>query len=499
MAKGKRDTLGKTISKSRYEKRTELLKKQAIAIGLISVFGGLCAEYLVNAVASLCGRATDVVDWVHVFIWLGVVLGALLCLGRSLRELQSMNQDMGTYYYIHTQSPTFLAWHFDQVSENVPDSIDFKAINRFVAAPSEGQRVYDLSAELKSMSGELERLTNLDDDHSIFKLAPDLLWPLAFRIGNEWYPRGIIKFVELNPDDKHKVVNNTEWEYKNEKPEDWDNAASKAASSHYCYYPSYVDYAPRESVAEPVSIRSGAELFEQLTHNEAPKRVKVHIMLGEFRNNFDPASSAPPLVGEKVAVEGRIPVGDYDVLRIVGITNRAPIARGEKRGEALQLRRVRLVGDTGEEPQARAGEVYQETGVHIVEMGGNQLSQLVAKAIFDALEEFPNATIDLLLQVPKSVAFASGMLITRRRTTARDWKNEPMNKASDYWSRLRLVHYDGMCHPPCSHWMITHPIEKEEAERGKAMYKEFLTSPPDPDHQSSTENRKTSGVTHASD
>ena len=159
-----------------------------------------------------------------------------------------------------------------------------------------------------------------------------------------------------------------------------------------------------------------------------PKRVKLHVQTGLNAgvNNVD----TPP-VGE---------AAPYDVVRIVGLKQ---VNGSDDQGAADA---VALREDNAEKPD-------------IPQVDGLELSRTVAYAVAQALTDFPNATIDVVLRVPKTVAFAAGMAITE--IEARNGDDTGTNRSTDYWSRLRLLHFAN----EQFYWLIAHELERENVEK----------------------------------
>ena len=411
--------------RSKYEEKLSIENWNAIYITAIGILAGVVIEYVINwgfTYAAEDSVASKLEPLLSAGIWaLIIVILALLLLSGTGKK-KKLAEEMGTVYYLRAHPQSTLAWHAFQANQLISDALDFKAINRVIPSVDENQTLYDLSEIGTSISRELEQQTNADNEHSRFQIAPDLPWPLAFRLGHQWFPRQRVEMREMNQRTPTQLVH---WDYTTLAVDQAGNTSGATSNALK------VRVTERHGKG-PETFRETSFPCTTLTTDHVdhgPKRVKLHVQTGLNAgvNNVD----TPP-VGE---------AAPYDVVRIVGLKQ---INGSDDQGAADA---VALQEDNAENSD-------------IPQVDGLELSRTVAYAVAQALTDYPNATIDVVLRAPKTVAFASGMAITEIETRNDDGTGT--RRSTDYWSRLRLLHFVSETE---FHWLIAHELERENVEK----------------------------------
>ncbi|MFT4124898.1 MAG: hypothetical protein QM662_01555 [Gordonia sp. (in: high G+C Gram-positive bacteria)] len=351
------------------------------------------------------------IDWDFSFFrgwqyWVALALSVLIWLP-TYCMLKNLKLETGTLYYLRLQPATFTPLHDPTVTLYSEAARDFRAVRRVFRPPVASQSVVDIVDVTSEVFAEFERSTNDDDDTTLFSVAPDLPWPAAVRLGFDWTARKVVWLTESDATQPDAKVTN--WSF--------DRLVRPLPAADSCPFLRVEEY---ELPSSPNPV----------------KRVKLALFA-----TAKPDELARSLQGLSPADSG------YDRTRVVfGIKPQMQDLNGQQvvvDGEWEETR-LRLAD--------RKATADDPAGYSV---DGNELVRGLCAHIHDAFRDFPDATIDITAQIPKTVAFALGLALGYYPTS-----DGPRANLAPLWTRARLLHFlgQGQFRP-----MLVHPIQARAA------------------------------------
>ncbi|MCU9518929.1 hypothetical protein N7326_03435 [Corynebacterium sp. ES2794-CONJ1] len=462
-APGGGDVKSQHSSKSVHGRRSWLNRWFAISSTGFVIFLGLVIEYIVNYFVGPSEESTSralpfaqqvIVPVPNILIWtfFVVITGALAIW--LLVRLRRLDKNAGTLYYLYAQPGDRIATHEADIRKLTLRFNDFRSIIRKFSPPEQAPEhikkdyLYNVRNTVESMYLELERSTNDDDETTSFYLAPDMIWPVAFRLGNLWFPRSDqLVFEEIGNDESITW----KWCDLEEKP----NKCRK--STDFCEILKNTD-ASAIPVEDADSDKSESSISSQ----------SAEICRSNLITDYPNASSSMGRMLKIkliIAMAGKVspgPLGltasgewgdfeDYDLIRIVcprslnGTDNFGFMGaylvdprKGEVNTDDI---RENIRRGAERNPSSAPEETTEDRFCNFT---GLQLTEIVAASIAETLDEFPDAEVYLSARLPKTVALAAGLLITKIESKHPAVVTEPHPRPAPthYWKRLHLMHFD---------------------------------------------------------
>lgn len=342
----------------------------AVAIALTTAFGGLVADDVISADAS-CTIAGLPDLWSHHctsqarLAWFG---GSALTLISMMALRHWMINHNGTLYYLRllpASSPDRMRGAMDMARAR---SLDFRTATGWFGAVGD---VLDLREDVGRVSAELERAMNDDDEATGYLFAPNLSFPAALAVGYDVLLRQRTSLAEVP-----------------EEPRSTRIPGGDTGMRTVYFDDGYDEWSSREWLAHhehPDPDITLTTLGQPAADRHDVRRVWLSLQLGA--------------TGPVSEVDAEHPLRDTcDVVVVAGPTETVD-GKAHLRPWELPIMR-RVPGSSGRKIDASSFA---------------QLLEELSGAIEHVLDDYPEATVLLCGDLPRSVEFALGYVISERK------------------------------------------------------------------------------------
>ncbi len=427
----------------------------AVAVALTTAFGSLVADDIITADSSC--TISGVPDlWSHhcsslprIAWFLG---SAALLIGAMALRHWMINRN-GTLYYLRllpASSPDHMRGAMDLARAH---SLDFRSATGWFGAEGD---ILDLRTDVARLSDELERAMNDDDEATGYLFAPNLSFPAALSVGYDVLLRQRTTLAEV-PDPVPTAGGPPAGE-----------PSGRAAMRTVYFDNGYGEWSSREWIAHhdhPDPDITLTTLGEVPADRHAVRRVWLSLQL----------SSTGPVV----EVDAQHPL--RDTCDVVVVASPVETVDGEVRMRPWDLPDIRSF------PGSSSRKIDPESFARLLdELSG---------AIEHVLDEYPDANVLLAGDLPRSVEFALGFviserkdsLITGKRTDRRlqpgdspaeqiqaQAENAGLSSLSRFWTSVTPV----LTHRDEARPTLVHPAQREDVVRALADTPEPRTPAP---------------------
>jgi hypothetical protein len=125
-------------------------------------------------------------------------VGAVLLLWATIQHRAAVYRNTGTLFYVRTLSFRMWDWHVNAVKLAQRHRMSLRSVTPWVdLSPADGG-VIDLIGTCVATSASLNTLINTDRDDTGYTIAPNMIWPVALRVGFELPTVPELKLLDLD-------------------------------------------------------------------------------------------------------------------------------------------------------------------------------------------------------------------------------------------------------------------------------------------------------------
>lgn len=326
----------------------------------------------------------------------------------------------GTLLYLRLLYEFMADLHNIAVETRVRGQADHKIISRWINPDGVVGVVNDMTPEVSAITVEAERSLNEDTAETGTQVAPNMFWPAAMAVGYDLAELGsgeidLIEFLPVarSPDNRRTVlttqhpsaVASVDWRLRMPNPRDEDDPESHMASGPG--QPTVV-WTEQEPIVTPKLVL----LTVELTGEGRPSptgwtpdvwgRLAVYSAadpLAEFQRKVAASGSADRAARGKMLINMATKPVEVDTKSTAAIRRRAAEAHGERL-------KKRATDDAGHPRPS-----LEDFGTMLAIVSPQDAAVACWSAIRTALHKYPEATIMIVMRVPKSVGLAVGTLL----------------------------------------------------------------------------------------